>query len=125
MPHIIHLSDDQRILFEIMTDPLSMEEIMAGFPVMRRYFDNAPHKLYSIVDALEFRAIPHNILKARISPILMHPNSAEIAVVATGLAAMLAETMFRIINYRKARLFDNREEALVYLRDIIEVEKVR
>src|SRR5258707_1015572 len=53
MPNHIYLSDDQRILFEIMSDPLMMVEINAGFPVLQKDYENAPYKLYSIVYALD------------------------------------------------------------------------
>jgi hypothetical protein len=103
-----------------MSDPLDMDEIVASFPLLQKFYDEAPHVLHSVIDATNFRSIPANILRARTSPVLTHPNSGMLAGVdGNGLAAMLVEIMFRLINYKKAKFFTTREEGVQWLRQII------
>jgi hypothetical protein len=124
MPCDIYLSSDGRILFYVMSDPVTMAQILDAFPLLQRLYDQSPHIVNGLVEASNFHNIPLNILRARKSPMLTHPNSGQLAVVDNyGLARRFAETMFSLMNYKKAKFFTTREDAIAYLNQVIQAQQ--
>jgi hypothetical protein len=95
----------------------------------RRYRDEVQRtkpgqKVHLLVTVKSMGAFPPGTLRGRQSPSLIHPTSGYAAVVSSSASVRtVANTMFRLIHYDRARFFENTQSALAYLQEIIAREK--
>jgi hypothetical protein len=119
MPVTLDLHDEGRIMVLVVEDPWTMNDLKATYPIAQAHLDSAPYKVHTLADLRNMHTVPPNALWDRRSPNITHPNSGLLAVVGGSMfARSLAETAFRIMNFKRVRFFDNVEGAWAYLREV-------
>jgi hypothetical protein len=120
MPFESTLVENDRIIYLIFSDPLTLEEL-------EQYFDNnfagnsSPHKIHALVDIRKLvHPPPAGSIRAWRRSGLSRPNVGYTALIGgSGLVRLIANTIFWLAQYVRAKFFDTYEEGLTYLRDII------
>lgn len=121
MPVQVQLSDDQHYLIYEISEPLMMDDLMAAYKREGEIRDSMPHVVHSIVDMSQLRRIPVNWLTAKAGPGLTHPRSGEMLFVGVSVGLkMIVQTIMRIMNYKRMKLFDTREQAEAYMQRLID-----
>ena len=119
------LEENGRILRVTFTDPWSVEEMLKEFETAQHYLDKATQPIHVLVDMTEATRATPGALRARESPALRHPMGGQVAVFGmNSLGRTLAETVFRLVRFRRARFFDSEAEALAHLRGLIAAGQV-
>jgi hypothetical protein len=120
MPVHLQLSQDQRYLVYEISEPLNMNELLQAYEKEKQYRDSLPHVVHSIVDMSKMRRIPVNWLTAKAGPGLTHPRSGEMLFVGLSIGIrMIVETILKLMNYKRMRLFSTRQEAEDYMTELI------
>jgi hypothetical protein len=120
MPVTVRLDPDKRHLIYEMSDPTTIDELLAAYEQEREFRDSIPYTLHSLVDMSRLRGIPPRWLTAKAGPGLTHPRSGE--MVFCGLSVSLkiiVQTITRITNYQRMRFFDTREQAEAYMKALL------
>jgi hypothetical protein len=88
------------------------------------FFDNANHKVHSLLDLTQAHETPPGLLTGRQgSPALFHKNRGVIVVVGVNrFLQAIANTSARIVHYDGYRFFDNLDEGWNFLRGVIASE---
>lgn len=124
MPASVRLSDDQEYLIYNMSDPLSMEELMAAYQEERRLRDSIPYTLSSIVDMREVRGIPRAWLTAKAGPGLTHPRSGSILMVGVSRPIMtLVKIIFSLTRFTRMQFFEDYAEAEARMQELIKQQR--
>jgi hypothetical protein len=125
MPVTQTLEEDGRILRVIFVDPWSAEEMLKEFEDTKHYLDKATRPIHLLADMRGANRTTPGALRAREAPVLHHPMGGQVAVFGmNAVGRTLAETVFRLIRFRRARFFDSEAEALAYLRGLIATDQV-
>jgi hypothetical protein len=120
MPVLVELDPDKRHLIYIISDPVTIDDLLAAYEQEREYRDSIPYTLHSLVDMSKLRSIPPRWLTAKAGPGLTHPRSGE--MVFCGLSTSLkiiVQTITRITNYQRMKFFESRDQAEAYMTKLI------
>src|SRR5262249_31454290 len=107
------------------TYPWTAEDMQPIFDQDQRYRDQiqkeAPgRKVHLFVTFQGVKNVPPGALRARQSPSLHHVTSGYVVVVGTtSLLRTLADAVFKLAHFDKARNFETDAEALAFLRQVI------
>lgn len=120
MPFESILIENDRIVQVTFSDPLTSEEMERSF-ISKFIHHERPTKLHALVDLTRLtNAPPAGAIRAWRRSALSHPNVGYTAIVGgTALIRLIANTIFWLAQYDRAKFFDTYDEALAYLRDII------
>ncbi|MCE7948411.1 MAG: hypothetical protein DYG88_13390 [Chloroflexi bacterium CFX4] len=125
MPIVQVLEENGRILRVTFTDPWSAEEMLKEFESTKHYLEEATRPIHLLADMRAAKRTTPGALRAREAPMLHHPMGGQVAVFGmNAVGRTLAETVFRLIRFRRARFFDSEAEALAYLRGLIAADQV-
>jgi hypothetical protein len=120
MPFESTLFENNRIIHVIFTDPLTFDELEQYFG--NNFAENSfPHKIHALVDITKLvHPPPAGSIRAWRRSGLSRPNVGHTALIGgSALVRLVANTIFWLAQYDRAKFFDTYEEALSYLRDII------
>jgi hypothetical protein len=121
MPITMDYDRDAHVIVAILIHPLRVEELLATFPEVEKYLNEAPHNLHWVIDTQQMKNLPLGVMKTRSSPIISHPNSGHIVIVGGNtFVRSMAETMFRLANYKRARFFNTVQDGLDFLKKVVE-----
>ncbi len=119
------LEEDGRIVRVTFTDPWSAEEMLKEFESTKHYRDKATRPIHLLADMTTANRTTPGALRAREAPVLHHPMGGQVAVFGMNpVGRTLAETVFRLIRFRRACFFNSEAEALAYLRELIAADQV-
>lgn len=125
MPITQVLEENGRILRVIFVDPWSAEEMLKEFEDTKHYLDKATRPIHLLADMRGANRTTPGAMRAREAPMLHHPMGGQVAVFGMNpVGRTLAETVFRLIRFRRARFFDSEAEALAYLRGLIATDQI-
>ncbi len=125
MPITQVLEENGRILRVIFVDPWSAEEMLKEFEDTKHYLDKATRPIHLLADMRGANRTTPGALRAREAPMLHHPMGGQVAVFGmNAVGRTLAETVFRLTRFRRARFFDSEAEALAYLRGLIATDQI-
>jgi hypothetical protein len=115
--------DDGHIVRYTITDPWRYEDYKVFEAEDIAHRNSVNHKVHNLTVA-NLRPNTAGIVKTRNSPALTHPNAGHIAIVGTGAQIrFIAEMILKLARFERAQFFDTEEQALEYLRGIIQAEK--
>ena len=78
--------------------------------------------VYFVVDMLKATSLPKNILKlASLSKLVNHPNSRWFAFIGPPVIVRFA---MQVIHRKSAKIFETREDGLIFLRERVQAERV-
>jgi hypothetical protein len=120
MPVTLEVREEGRVLYMTISDPWSVQDILAIQPRTHDLFAKAQHKIHTLVHVTA-RSVPSGMLTARPSSGgLSRPSEGQIVIVgAPALLKAIAEVMFKIAKFTRSSFFDTEEEAWRYLQDIL------
>jgi hypothetical protein len=123
MPVTMEPCENGHVLRFFISEPWTAREMASVYPASRAYHDKAPHKVHSLL-IVEARQVPPGLLQLRQGPpSLVHPNSGQTVVVGAGaVIRTISEVIFKILRYDRGKFFNTEEEALAYLRQVIDRE---
>jgi hypothetical protein len=118
-------SQDGSLVTLTVTDPWTIEEMDSFYKAERPLFDSAAnYKVHTLVDIRKMRTIPRGILRRGSSPNITHRNSGLVAIVGASMFAQsMANTAFRISQFKRARFFKTMEEAHQFLQTAIDADR--
>lgn len=120
MPVHVQLSDDQRYLIYIITEPFKLDDLLLAYQEERRLRDSVPYTLHSITDMSAMKRIPPNWLTAKAGPGLTHPRSGEILIVGVSFGLkMILDMIMKITHSERMKFFTTREEADAYMAELV------
>ena len=120
------ITDDGWITRLKFTDPWDVGDLLDKFAVGRELRDRSLHSIYTLIDLRDTRQIPPSLLRVRASPVFTHPRSGYIAVIgASTLAQALVEMIAHLSHKDQVGFFASEEQALSYLRRLINAESVQ
>ncbi len=124
MPVTNKLCENGHILYRVVSDPWNVDDLFDADEQMRMHYDHAGHKVHLLVNASNVHRIPPAVYRLGHGMTITHPNGGQVGLVgATSMARRLAETVFRIAHFDRARFFDREEEAWAYLRRVVAEER--
>ncbi len=126
MPVRFEILEDGWVVRYTFEKPWTTVECTAHYPEDNAHRSRVNHTVYLLLDlSLSRQLPPADIFKARTNaPIVLYPDSSEMIVAgASPLEIRIAETIFRIVRLKNARLFVTNEEAWDYIRQQIAEEK--
>ena len=125
MPITLELREDKRVLYAVVADPLSAEDLNNSIVEQTPIYDNAQGKLHQFVNVSGVTRLPSGILGIRRdSPIFQHRNSGQLIIVgAHGFVRSVGEVLMKIAHFESVKFFGDETEAWDYLRTVIANEK--
>src|SRR4051794_30698536 len=125
MPVTYELCENGHAIHIKITNPWTIQELLAIYENERPLFDHAAGNLHTLVDVTETRQIPSNALSARKgSPHFEHPNKGHLVIAgANPLLQALVEATIRIIRFEELKFCHTPDEGWAYLREVIASEK--
>lgn len=123
MPVTLDLRENGHVIYLIITDPWSIQDVASLQGQNRAYLDASSHRVHTLV-SIRSQHVPSGIFSARPSrPGLANPHSGQIVIVgAPTFLKVIAETMFKIAHYTRSSFFDTEEQVWTYLRHLITEE---
>lgn len=99
---------------------MRIDDLTAAYVREKTYRDSIPYTLHSIVDITQFRRIPPNWLLAKEGHGLTHPRSGEFLFVGISYGLkIIAETIIKIMRYKRMKFFLTRQEADAYMQELV------
>ena len=124
MPVTNKLCDNGRILYRVIADPWTVEDLLRADALLKLHYDQANDKVHMLVNVRGARRVPPAVYRLGRGMTLSHPNSGYIALVgASSMTRRLAENIFRIACFDRARFFDIEEDAWAFLRQFTPAER--
>ncbi len=124
MPITLEARENGRILHIVIADPWTITELRRTIAQVRAYLDCASGEIHTLLNVRRLRLIPPNTLQQiQHDLVLDHPHNGELVIVgSTQPLRMLAEFVFRLTRYDRARFFDTEDDAWIYLGQVILAE---
>ncbi len=120
MPVRNKLSMDGHILYRVITDPWTVEEVLAADEQMRQHYDRAAHQVHLLANISGARHLPPAVYRLGRGMTLVHPNSGQIVLVgATALTRRLSQTIFRIARFDRFTFVETEDNAWIYLYQVL------
>src|SRR5262249_54202995 len=120
MPARMELREDGWVIYLHYSEPWNINDLKRVIAEANEVLEKATHKVHMLANVREIRTVPPQIFSVSDSPLLKHPNGAQLAIVgAPAIVKALAEAIFRITRYSKAAFFTNEEDALARIRAAI------
>src|SRR5438128_4715631 len=116
MPVTIELQENGSVVYWKIEDLWKLSELITYYKQAEAIFNNSSNVIHSLVDVQYARQIPAGALSVRHSTTWHHPRSGQTAIVgASPLIRAMAETIFQLVRFNRARFFDSEAEARNYL----------
>jgi hypothetical protein len=120
MPVDVKLDQTNRYLVYTLTDPFSMDELMAAYKQEKSLRDSIPYTLHSIVDMSQVKNIPPSWLTAKAGPGLTHPRSGMMLLVGLSPGIkVLMNIILQVMRFTRVKSFDTYAEANAYMQTLI------
>ena len=117
MPVEVYTSDNDQIVHMDYIDPWSVGDLLATVPKQKEICDKLNHRVSIVVNLLGTKHIPPGVVRARESPLLRCPQVEQIvAVGGPAIAKVLGDVVLKVVGFKKAQFFDNKEDAMRFLR---------
>lgn len=126
MPVTMEFRENGQVAYYNLADPWETSDLTTWYPQDIEYRDSVSHVVHTFMNVSAVRRVPSNIIRARIAaPAFIHPNSGQLIMVgAKAFPKTVAETIFRLAHYERARFFDTEEEGWLYIRQLLANELV-
>ena len=122
MPVLLDVLDGGHIHRYTYIDPWTIEEYTAMEEEDLAHRESVDHLVHSLAIAT-MRTVPAGALRTRNASALHHRTAGHIAVVgASKIAEGFATAVFKIAHFQKVTFHHTEEEALAYLRELIQSE---
>jgi len=123
MPVHFEIVEGGHILRYTYSDTWTIDEYANMEERDREYRESVNHIVHSLTIA-KMKMVPSGALRTRNSPALTHRTAGSIAVVGAGkIARTFADAVFAMTHFKKVRFFDTEEQAMAWLREIIQAEQ--
>ena len=121
MPITMDIRENGWVLYLVLTDPWTVEEMWHFVEENRRYRDQCPHTVHVCYNLHDNKYLPPNVLRlSHGAPDVYHPRSGQVVLVgANPTVRSIIEIIFRLVRYDKFKFFSNEQDAWLYLRDFI------
>src|SRR5258708_7797553 len=121
MPVTMEIRENGHVAYYVLTDPWETSDLTALYPQDIQYRNSVKHLVHTVMNISKVVRVPRNILRARSgAPAFIHPNSGQLVMIgAQAFPKLMAETIFRLAHYERAKFFDTKEEGGAYIRQII------
>jgi hypothetical protein len=122
----MEIRENGHVAYYRLTDPWETSDLTALYPQDIRFRDSVNHLVHTFMNVSSVRRVPSNVMRARLgAPAFIHPNSGQLIMVgAQSFPKTVAQTIFRVAHYDRAKFFDTEEEGWNYLRQFINAELV-
>lgn len=123
----LNLTNNGHVLHYVLNDPVNIADIKAVEQQANSYYDQAQHKLHTLMDLGQLRSLPNGIFQFRGTKGLAHRNSGEtVVVVASVYVQLIADTFIRLSGNKHIHFFSPKEmsAAWEYLDQVIAAEAI-
>jgi hypothetical protein len=122
----MEIRENGQVAYYVLTDPWETNNLTDLYPQDIRYRDSVNCVVHTFMNVGGVQHVPSNIIRARLgAPAFIHPNSGQLVMVGAKIfPKTVAETIFRIAHYERARFFDTEEEGWHYIRQFLQGETV-
>ena len=121
MPVAMEYREHGQVICVTITDPWDVGQMTALYAEQDRYLSMETRKIHTVVDLSLARQIPSGLLHARQNaPTVSHPNAGELVLVGAPLVVKaLGEIGFRLMNFNRARFFEDADAAWKYVHNLV------
>jgi hypothetical protein len=120
MPVDVQLSENNRYLVYMITEPLKIDELLAAYHKEKELRDSIPYTLHSIVDMSLVKNIPPGWLTAKAGPGLTHPRSGMMLFVGLSPGIrMIVNVIMQVTRFTRIKSFNTRAEADTFMQAVI------
>lgn len=124
MPIKFEVIEDGHAVHYTIEDPIEIRELMETYKKEREYRDSVMHTVHGLVDMSRLRRVPTNWLFARQGPGLSHRTSGELLFVGLHPGVrIIIDTVLKLAQYKRIKLFKELSEARQYLHNLIASEE--
>jgi hypothetical protein len=127
MPVTAELRENGHVWYYVITDPWQAKDLIALYPLDFEHRNTVDHKVHTFMNVSGMNFLPPGLLSAgNKAPAWSHPTSGQLVMVgAHKIARKVAETIFKVANYDRAKFFANEDEGWDYLREFIRAENAK
>ncbi len=124
MPVTLEIRENGHVAYYVLADPWETTDLLSLYPKDIEYRSSVNHLVHTVMNISKVVRVPRNILRARSgAPAFVHPNSGQLVMIgAQTFPKLMAETIFRLAHYERAKFFDTKEEGWAYIRQFIDKE---
>ncbi len=124
MPVTFEIRENDYVAYYVLSDPWEAHDLSALYPQDILFRNSVDHVVHTFMNVSAVRRVPPNVIHVRIgAPAFIHPNSGQLVMVgAQSFPKMMAETIFRLAHYQRARFFDTEADGWEYTRQLIKNE---
>src|SRR5258708_39858520 len=104
------------VAFCVLSEPWEAPDLRALYPEDILFRNSVDHVVHTFMNVSAVRRVPSNVIHVRIgAPAFIHPNTGQLVMVgAQSFPKIMAETIFRLAHYQRARFFDTEAEGWEY-----------
>src|SRR5260221_6479999 len=126
MPITVENREDGRVRYFVITDPWVTNDLVSLYPADRAYRDNAHFTVHTMMNISKMKQIPPGLLAVRVdAPAFFHPHSGYLLMIGAGMfPRVMAETIFKLAHYDRARFFETEEEGWAFIQKVLANEPV-
>jgi hypothetical protein len=107
----------ERVVHYIATDPWTIDEMNDILDRARAIYDNAPQRIYTIVDVSQAKHMPQGVMRGRANPEFTHPNVAGLLIVgASVLVRTITGVVAKLANSDRIHFFEKLDDAWAFVR---------
>ena len=123
MPVSLAIEESGHLIHYVFSNPWEIAEVEATFKQDIAHRDSVAFTVHSLLDIGKGHDIPIGALRLRSTPAINHPRKGYMVMVGvTPLILALSDTVFRITHTEKVKTFATEDQALAFLRQVIEEE---
>jgi hypothetical protein len=127
MPVTLDIRENGHVVHYVLSGQWQPRDLMNLYDEEWAYRASVNHPVHALMDLRKMANVPPGVLTVRKgAPTLLHRNDSHFVLVGANVYAQaVAETIFKLTHYTKAKFVATEEEAWAYLRQIIAQECVQ
>jgi hypothetical protein len=126
MPVTLELCEDGHVAYYIVSDPWQTTDLTRWYAEDNAYRNGVDFKVHTFMNMTQVKHVPSNIISARVNaPAFTNPHSGQLVMIgAFSFVKTMAEMIFRLAHYERAKFFNIEQEGWTYIRQVITEEMV-
>ena len=124
MPVTAELREQGHVWYYVITDPWETSDLISFYKQDFAHRETVNHTVHLVMNVSAMHSVPINLLRARNNaPAWSHRTSGQLVMVgAHSFAKSIAEMIFKLAHYEKAKFFNSEAEGWDYIRAVIAEE---
>ena len=121
MPVTFDIRENGYVAYYVLSDPWQTADLTSLYHKDLAFRDTVNHQVHTFMDVTNVHRIPPNIMRAREhAPAFIHRNSGQLIMTGAHMfPKTIAEMIFRLARYERAKFFETEAEGWDYVRTLM------